>query len=106
MVSFEDFKKMDIRVAQIKEVNDHPNADKLYVIDIDTGSEVKKIVAGIKKAYKADELIGKKIIVVTNLEPVTIRGVESTAMLLAAHDENTLCILVPEKEIKIGSKIT
>jgi len=106
VVSFEDFKKMDIRVAVIKDVKDHPNADKLFVINIDTGAEEKQIVAGIKNSYKAEELIGKKIVVITNLEPATIRGVESRAMLLAAQDDKNLCVLAPEKDIKIGSKIS
>lgn len=106
MVSFEDFKKMDIRIAQIKEVKEHPNADKLFVLNIDLGREQRQIVAGIRNFYKPDELIQKKIVVVTNLEPATIRGVKSTAMLLAAKDDDTLAILMPERDIKVGSKIS
>ncbi|MBL7069477.1 MAG: methionine--tRNA ligase subunit beta [Candidatus Omnitrophica bacterium] len=106
MVSFQDFKKMDIRIAVIKDVKDHPNADKLFIVNCDTGTEEKQVVAGIKDSYKPEELIGKKVVVITNLEPATIRGVESHAMILAAKDDNTLSVLVPEKEIKTGTKIS
>ena len=106
MVSFEDFKKMDIRIAEIKEVKDHPDADKLYLLKIDTGTDERQIVAGIKKHYKPDDLLGKKIVVVVNLEPVTIRGAESSGMLLAAKDGGNLCLIAPEKEITLGSKIS
>lgn len=106
MVSFEDFKKMDIRIAQIKEVKPHPNADKLFVINIDIGGADRQIVAGIKNFYEPKDLIGKKVVVIANLEPATIRGVESSAMLLAARDDKELAILIPERDIKIGSKIS
>lgn len=106
MVSFQDFKRLDIRIAQIKSAEAHPNADKLLILKIDIGTEERSIVAGIRKFYKPDELIGKKIVVVTNLEPATIRGVESAGMLLAASDDETLTLLVPENNIKLGSKIS
>lgn len=106
MVSFENFKKLDIRIASIKEVREHPNADKLYVLNIDTGTETRQIVVGIRKHYKKEELVGKKIVVVTNLEPATIRGVESAGMLLAASDESNIVLLIPEKAIGVGSKIS
>lgn len=106
MISFEDFKKMDIRVARIKEVKEHPNADKLFIVNIDIGAEERQIVAGIKNYYNPEDLVGKKIIVITNLEPATIRGVQSSGMLLAARDDNALSILVPERDISVGSKIS
>lgn len=106
MVSFEEFKKLEIVTAKVLEVEDHPNADKLYVMKIDLGGETRRIVAGIKAYYKKDELLGRQVIVVKNLEPAKIRGVESNAMLLATKDDKTLAILVPEKEVKIGSPIS
>jgi len=106
MISFQDFKKMDIKIAQIKEVKEHPNADKLYVVKIDTGTEEKEVVAGIREFYKTEELIGKKVVVITNLEPATIRGVESSGMLLVAKDADTLALLTTEKDIKLGGKIS
>ncbi len=88
MVSFKDFQDLELVVAQIIEVKEHPNADKLYVLKIDTGKEEKQIVAGIKNAYAKEALLGRKIIVVNNLEPVVLRGEESNGMLLAASDDN------------------
>lgn len=105
MVSIEDVNKLELKVAQIKEVHDHPNADKLYVIKIDLGNEEKQIVAGIKSSYAKEKLLGRQIIVINNLEPAKLRGVESQAMLLAAQDEQGIVILIPERRVKIGSAV-
>ena len=105
MVSFDDFKKMDLRVARITDVKEHPDADKLYVLQIETGGEAKQIVAGIRAPYSAEDLVGKKIVVIDNLGPVTIRGEESNGMLLAANDEGDPVILVPEKDVPAGTQI-
>ncbi|MDP8212857.1 MAG: hypothetical protein P9X22_06175 [Candidatus Zapsychrus exili] len=99
MISIEDFAKAEIKIAKIKEVEDHPNADRLYVVKIDLGEEERQIVAGIKSSYEKEYLIGKLIAVVTNLEPATIRGVESNGMLLAASDENS-CIPFSQEKSK------
>ena len=106
MITFDDFKKLEIKVAQIKEVKPHPNADKLYILSIDVGNGTKDIIAGIKEHYTEKELIGKKIAVVNNLEPVKIRGIESSAMLLAAKDDGNLSILVTDKDIATGTLIS
>jgi len=103
MASFEDFKKLEIKIAKIKEVNDHPNADRLYVLTIDVGDKTKQIVAGIKNFYKKEDLVGREIIVVNNLDPVLLRGVESQGMLLAASDEKGISIITPDREVSIGS---
>jgi methionyl-tRNA synthetase len=103
MVTYEDFQKLDLRVATIKEVNDHPNADRLYVISIDLGDRTKQIVAGIKPSYLKEDLIGKQIVVVDNLEPAVLRGVESQAMLLAAQDENGITAVTLARPVKNGS---
>lgn len=104
MVTYEDFKKLELIVAQIKEVNEHPNADRLYVLKIDTGKEEKQLVAGIRASYSKEELIGRKIIVINNLEPAVIRGQESAGMLLAASSEGIGPILLsPEKDVPVGS---
>ncbi len=105
-ISIEDLKKIELRVAKIIDVQDHPNADKLYVIKISLGNEEKTIVSGIKPWYKKEELIGKKIIVVNNLQPKVFRGVESNGMLLAAEDENNnLSLITVDKDIKEGSRV-
>jgi methionyl-tRNA synthetase len=101
MVEEDPFAKLDLRVAEIIEVKDHPNADKLYLAHIDIGDKGKRvIVAGLKNHYDPEELTGKKIVVVTNLEPATIRGVKSTAMLLAATDsDGVVSLLHPQDSI-------
>lgn len=103
MITIEDFKKCEIIVAQIKEVKEHPNADRLYVIKVDTGMEEKQLVAGIRKAYTMEGLIGKRVIVVNNLEPAVIRGEQSQGMILAASDEQGMSILNLDKDIALGS---
>ena|SRR3989338_9108723 len=105
MVSIEEFKKLELRVAQIEEALPHPNADKLYVLTIKVGEERKNLVAGIRPFYSVEELRGKKIIMVNNLEPAVIRGVESQGMLLAASNENGLTLIVPEREISVGAVV-
>ena len=105
MVTLDDFKKLELKVAKIIEVKEHPNADRLYVITVDLGGREKQLVAGLKGYYRQDELKGKQIIVIDNLEPAVIRGIKSEGMLLAAQDEERISILVPEKEVKLGSNV-
>jgi len=106
MVNMDDFKKLELKVAKIKEVQDHPNADKLYIIIIDLGdNKHKQIVAGIRSFYKKEDLVGKQVVVVDNLEPAVLRGVESQGMLLAAQDESGICIIVPERQVQLGSMV-
>ncbi|MEK6904092.1 MAG: methionine--tRNA ligase subunit beta [Nanoarchaeota archaeon] len=104
-IKFSEWQKMDLRVGEILEVNDHPNADKLYVLKVDIGEKEIQLVAGIKNFYKKDELKGKKIVVFTNLEPAVLRGVKSEGMLLAADKDGRVTLLVPEKNIESGAKI-
>ncbi len=105
MITFEEFKKLELKVAEIKEVSDHPNADRLYVITVDLGDKTKQVVAGIKSAYSKEELVGKQVVVVDNLEPAILRGVESQGMILAAADETGMAIVAPERKIKLGSTV-
>ena len=106
MVKFDDFKKLELKVAQIKEVELHSNADKLYVLKVDIGGEERQMVAGVREFYKPEELKGRNVVVISNLQPATIRGVESQGMVLAAKDGKGLSVLVPDKEIEIGSPIS
>lgn len=105
MVSFEDFKKLDLRIAKVVDVKEHPDADKLYLLQVDVGDETKQIIAGIRLSYSIDELIGRNIVIVNNLEPVTLRGQESNGMLLAASDGENPVILIPEKDVEPGTGI-
>ena len=105
MASYEDFKKLDIKIAEIEGVEPHPNADRLYVLSIKVGEVRKKIVAGIRAHYNEEELKGKKIVIIDNLDPVVIRGVESQGMLLAASDDTALTLVCPERAIADGAKV-
>lgn len=104
-IDISDFAKIDLRVAQIIHVEKVEGADRLLKLQIDLGSEKRQIVAGIALHYSPEDLIGKKVAVVTNLKPARIRGVESNGMLLAAGDANTISILTPLKEVAVGSKV-
>ncbi|MBI4309403.1 MAG: hypothetical protein HY591_03630 [Candidatus Omnitrophica bacterium] len=105
MATIEEFKKIELIVAQIKEVREHPNADRLYVLHVDTGKDLRQIVAGIRKAYTPEQLLGRRVILVANLEPAVIRGEASNGMLLAASDENGMALLAPDKDIALGSPV-
>ncbi len=105
MITFDEFKRIEIKTAKILDVKNHPEADKLYIIDIDLGDEKRQIVAGIKKYYTPEELVGKDIAVVVNLEPALIRGVESNGMLLAGSSNEALSILTLDRDLPPGSAI-
>ena len=109
IVSFEEFEKLDIRVAKVLAVHDHPNADKLIILDIDLGDEQRQIVAGLKPYCEPQSLVGKDIVVVTNLQPRKVRGVESNGMLLAASyiqdDQRKIVILTTDEPVKPGAQV-
>ncbi|MBW2002429.1 MAG: methionine--tRNA ligase subunit beta [Deltaproteobacteria bacterium] len=104
LVSLEDFQRLDIRVGTIKEAETIPGSKKLLRLVVDIG-ETRTIVAGMAAYYQANELINKQVIVIANLVPVTLMGVESKGMILAAEDEKGVYLLVPDKEITPGSTI-
>ncbi|MBI2452025.1 hypothetical protein HYV50_03020 [Candidatus Pacearchaeota archaeon] len=107
-ISLEEFKKLDLRVGRILDLKEHPNAEKLYVLKVDFGSEERTIVAGLRKCYSISELKGKQAVFVFNLEPAMLRGIKSDGMILAASNENKseVVFIEPEKEIGEGSKIS
>ncbi len=102
MIPFSEFQKLDLRVGTITDAKDHPDADKLYVLQVDLGSEKRQLVAGLKGIYKKEELLGRQVIVVCNLEPKDMRNVRSEGMLLAAEDGT---IIEPEKGVNNGSRV-
>ncbi len=105
MMTFEDFAKVELRVGKVLNAKRVEGSNKLIVMKVDTGEE-RQIVAGIGKDYTPEELAGKMIVVVTNLQPARLMGVESRGMLLAASDdEGRLSIITPEKQIKEGAKV-
>ena len=104
-ISYDDFQKLDIRVALVKKVEKVPKADKLYKLTVSLGDEERTLVAGLAELYKIDELAGKKIIILANLEPRKLRGITSEGMLLAAEKGEVVSVLVPDKDIEPGAKI-
>jgi methionyl-tRNA synthetase len=106
MISIDDFRKVELKIATVKAAEPHPNADKLMVLQIDLGGEQRQICAGIRQHYTAEELIGKQVVVVANLETAKLRGLESQGMLLAASDEGRVIILTPEKSVVAGAKVS
>jgi methionine--tRNA ligase beta chain len=104
MITIDDFSKVELKVAEILSVEDIEGADKLYKLEIDLGEEKRQLVAGIKSAYSKEDLVGKQVIVIVNLEPAKLRGVESQGMLLAADGEQPI-ILIPEQKVPNGTKI-
>jgi len=129
MPTIEDFIKFEFKIAKIVDAQDHPNADRLLVLKVDVGEtepqpenivpegnpepvnavpvpKLKQLVAGIKKAYSKEDLVGKYIVVVNNLEPAVLRGVESQGMLLAATGADGMPILIsPEKPVEPGARV-
>ncbi len=105
MVSYDDFSRLEIRVGTVVDVKDHPDADRLYVLTVDIGTETRQIVAGMKKYYKPEEIKGKQIAVIVNLEPAVIRGVESQGMLLAAEKGKMVVLLGVDKKIGDGARV-
>ncbi|WP_306484656.1 methionine--tRNA ligase [Anaerococcus sp.] len=106
-IDFEDFTKVDLVVGKILEAKEHPNADKLLVFTVDIGEdETRTIVSGIKKWYAPEDLVGKNVIVVRNLAPRKMRGIESEGMLLAADFDDDLSLLSTLEDLKPGAKVS
>ena len=110
MIHVEDWDKIDLRVGKITSVEDHPNADKLYVLKVDFGGKVgeRTIVAGLREHCTPETLKGKSAIFIINLEPRELRGIKSEGMILAAinHDKSKVCFLEPSEDIESGSEIS
>lgn len=109
IINYADFEKLDMKVGEIQEVENIEGADKLYKLTVGVGKEVRTICAGIKEYYSHGDLKGKKIIVLINLEPRKLRGIESRGMLLAAGSvETKKCSLITpdDPNIEPGTKIS
>jgi len=105
VISIEDFTKIDLRIAEVLEAEKVEGADKLLKLQIKIGNEKRQIVAGIAQHYTPEELIGKKIVVVANLKPAKLRGIESCGMLLAASDSKGLTLVTVDRDIDSGAKV-
>jgi len=105
LISIDDFAKIDLRVAKVLEAEKVEGADKLLKLKLELGDEVRQVVSGIAKHYTPDELVGKYVIMVANLKPVKLRGIESRGMILAASDDKELVLASLDKAIVSGTKV-
>ena len=106
MISIDVFRQIELRIGTVKQAEPHPNADKLLVLKVDLGGEERQVVAGIRAHYTPEELVGKQVVVVANLETAKLRGLDSQGMVLAASDGEKLVILTPEKPVTTGAKVS
>ena len=105
-ISYDDFMKLQFQVGEIIKCEEVPKSKKLLCSQVKIGSQVKQIVSGIKKHYSAEEMVGKKVLVLVNLKPAKLAGVLSEGMLLCAEDaEGNLALMTPEKEMPAGAEV-
>lgn len=105
MISYEDFSKLDLRVGKVVAAERVQGSEKLLRIEVDLGAERRQLVAGIGKNYEPSDVLGKRIIVLANLEPKKMMGLESQGMLLAAWEGNEVVLLTVDREINEGAKV-
>ena len=105
LISIDELFKVQLRTAVVLDVEPHPDADRLWLLTIDGGEETRQIVAGVRDHYSEDDLKGRTIVVVWNLQPATIRGVESRGMLLAVQDGDVVSLLGPDNKVAPGSQV-
>jgi methionyl-tRNA synthetase len=106
-ITIDDFKKVQLRVGKVLECTEHANANKLLVLKVDLGNgEVRQVVSGIKQWYQPAQLVGKSVVLVANLAPAQLRGVQSQGMILAATSGDQVIVLTPEKDAAPGSKVS
>jgi methionyl-tRNA synthetase len=106
-ITIEDFAKVDLRVAKIIKAQKHPNADRLLILQVDLGSCTKQIVSGIAEFKNVEDLVGKQIVVVANIKPAKFKGEISEIMITAVgHDKQSFAMIIPEKEVNPGDKVT
>lgn len=109
LISYDDFAKLDLRIARVLEVSEHPNADKLYVLKVDIAGVERQVVAGLRPYMPPEALLGRNIVVVANLEPRKMRGIESQGMLLAASheegDSRQVVIVTTDGQVPSGSTV-
>jgi len=107
-IAFDDFAKVQMRVGKVVEATNHPNADKLIILKVDLGTEQRQLCAGLRGYYEAEDLVGRLIVVVMNLAPRKMRGVESDGMLLAASspDHSRVILLTPEAALEPGAVVS
>jgi len=106
MINFEEFQKIELKIAKILKAEKIEGSEKLIKLQLDLNEgEPRQILAGIAKSYEPEDLVGKELVIVANLEPKKIFGMESRGMLLAADDDGKPVLLKPDKEVSPGTKV-
>ena len=106
-ITYDDFAKLQLQIGEVIKCEEVPKSKKLLCFQIRIGSETRQILSGIKAWYKADELVGRKVMVITNLKPAKLAGMMSEGMILsAADDEGNLALMMPDKDMKAGSEVS
>ena len=105
MITIDQFRAIELKVGTVRAAEPHPNADRLLVLRVDVGGEERQLVAGIRAHYDAATLVGRQVIVVANLEPAKLRGVESQGMVLAASDGDRVVLLRPDEPVAPGAVV-
>ncbi len=105
MITIDQFRELELKVGTVTAAEPHPNADRLVVLRVDVGGAERQIVAGIRAHYAPETLLGRQIVVVTNLEPATLRGVESQGMLLAASSGERVVLVRPDEPVVAGAVV-
>src|SRR5690606_11400851 len=105
-ITINDFGRLELRVVTVEAAEQHPNADKLLVLTVRLGPETRTVVSGIKAHYEPADLVGKRLVLVTNLQPVKLRGIESQGMILAAENEaGELSLVTLDRDLADGSEV-
>ena len=105
MITIEQFRGLELRVGTVTQAEPHPNADRLLVLRVDLGTEERQVVAGIRAHYDPAALVGRQVVVVANLEPAKLRGVESQGMVLAASDGERVVLVCPDDAVAAGAVV-
>ena len=105
MITIEQFREIELRVGTVRAAEPHPNADRLVVLKVDVGGEERQLVAGIRAHYDPAALVGRQVVVVANLAPAMLRGVESRGMVLAAADGERVVLLRPDADVAPGAVV-
>jgi methionyl-tRNA synthetase len=107
MINYDQFKQSELKIVRILEAKRVEGSDKLLKLKVSLGTEERQIIAGVGKAYEPEDIVGRQIAIVANLEPRSLMGLESQGMILAAHGENGEAVLLsPDKEVPNGSEIS
>lgn len=104
-ITIGEFNRLDLRVGTVREAQAHPKADKLLILRVELGGEERQLVAGIRAHYQPEDLIGRQVVVVANLAPATLRGVESQGMVLAAADGDRIVLVTTVEPVSTGAQV-